>query len=149
MARGSTAYDLLGTIQTMVPPARYKQIFFQFMSFLDGIAYSADNDVSVERLATISTDDVVRYLHLKAFGTQHTTEEDNPPLCRYMELAYHKKAISYFMTLAGNRNPTRAVEVKNVLSKVKSYETHQYYLPPRHRTRSRYGQNGNRYIIKR
>ena len=95
---------------------QYKAMLFKFMSFLDGIAYSADNDtvdVSVERLGLITTDDVVHYLHFKAYGTQHPAEDDfnNPPLCCFVTLLYHKKAISYFLRLAGNSNATSALEV--------------------------------------
>jgi hypothetical protein len=90
-------------------------MLFKFMSFLDGIAYSADNDTvdfSVERLGSITMDDVVHYLHFKAYGTQHPAEDDfnNPPLCCFVTLLYHKKAISYFLRSA-------ALEVNNVISK--------------------------------
>lgn len=97
-------------------------MLFKFMSFLDGIAYSADNDTvdfSVERLGSITMDDVVHYLHFKAYGTQHPAEDvfNNPPLCCFVTLLYHKKAISYFLRSAGNSNATSALEVNNVISK--------------------------------
>ena len=104
------------SIQTMAPLVSNTKQCFKFMSFLDGIAYSADNDTvdfSVERLGLITTDDVVHYLHFKAYGTQHPAEDDfnNPPLCCFVTLLYHKKAISYFLRLAGNSNATSALEV--------------------------------------
>jgi hypothetical protein len=105
----------------------YKKLLYQFMSFLDGIPYSPTDDTitfSVERLASITADDIVRYFNFKAYGTQYPTEDDEntPPLCRSVTLLYHRKAISYFMKSAGTDSPTRSLEVKNVIKKVRSYE---------------------------
>lgn len=90
-------YMLRGKCYIGTSGFQYKAMLFKFMSFLDGIAYSADNDTFdfsvVERLGSITMDDVVHYLHFKAYGTQHPAEDDfnNPPLCCFVTLLYHKK----------------------------------------------------------
>jgi len=113
---------------------KYKCILASFMSFLHdrpvGSEYPRDHVHSMEVLAAITPNDVVRYMNLKAFGTTEPTRDANPKFARASSLAMDKKAISFFMP---NRdvwsvtrmegNPTRDAQVNDLIRCVKKKET--------------------------
>ena len=124
----------------MPAPKTYKSALFQFITFLEGITYSPDDDTvsfTSERLASITADDVVRYFNFKAYGTPEPRVNDLPKKCRSSTLSYHKKAISYFMPrqnmqwddIAQRGNPTRSAAVNKVIVEVKKHEVRGTGVP--------------------
>jgi hypothetical protein len=51
----------------------------------------------IEDLATITPDDVMRWMCLKCFGVEHPRLEDLPTLCRSSNLEVYKEALSWYM----------------------------------------------------
>ena len=124
----------------MPAPKTYKSALFQFITFLDGITYSPDDDTvsfTSERLASITADDVVRYFNFKAYGTPEPGPNDLPKKCRSSTLFFHKKAISYFMPrqnmqwddIARQGNPTRLAAVNKVIVEIKKHEVRGTRVP--------------------
>ena len=104
-------------------PEQYRPSLIKFMSFKDGRYYAKDHDFSTEELASITPQQIVRYMKLKVYGTPDPPPDANPTRGRSSSLAYMKKAISYFMPnhpmkynkLANPtvRNPTMSVAVND------------------------------------
>jgi hypothetical protein len=90
------------------------------------------NDIvsfSLERLISITTNDIVCYFNTMAYGTLYPTEDDpGPPLCFSSTLFYQKKTILYFVShqnmlwddLAHQGNPTKSTSVNKVIKGVKN-----------------------------
>jgi len=121
-------------------PKTYTSALYHFMSFLDGITYSPDNDTvnfSADRLASITADDVVRYFNFKAYGTTEPGVNDLPKLVRSSTILFHKKAISYFMPrqnmqwddFAHRGNPTKSTAVNKVIAEIKKHEVRGTGVP--------------------
>ena len=81
----------------MPTPPRYKAMFMQFMSYLDGIQYDKDHIFLQDRLILISDQDAGRYFKEKAYRMEDTAGNDCPSLCCSSTLEYIKKALSYSM----------------------------------------------------
>ena len=124
----------------MPTPKAYTSALYHFMSFLDGITYSPDDttvNFSADRLASITADDVVRYLNFKAYGTPEPGENDFPKLLRSSTILFQKKAISYFMPrqnmqwddLAHRGNPTKSTAVNKVIAEIKKHEVRGTGVP--------------------
>ena len=62
----------------MPTPPRYKAMFMQFMSYLDGIQYDKDHIFLQDRLILISDQDVVHYFKEKAYGMEDHAGNDCP-----------------------------------------------------------------------
>ncbi len=68
-------------------------------SFLENVMYTALHDVQNlnEHLLQVTDIDVYWYFCQKAYGTAEPGVGDAPTLCRLSTLAFHKKAISFYM----------------------------------------------------
>ena len=109
---------------------KYKAALARFMSFLHGRSennsYSPDHVHSVEALAAVSPNDVVRYMCLLAYGTTTPAPDANPVSRRGSTLHFDKKAISFFMpnrekwsVSRSEGNPTQSQEVNALIKRVK------------------------------
>ena len=100
------------------------------MTFKDQQHYDMETDFTQEQRAAIRPTDVERWMCLKVYGVPNPGPDDNPTLGRSSSLAYYKKALSYYMVnrlTAWNEisqvgNPTRSVEVNNLIKRVKKKE---------------------------
>ena len=115
----------------MSAPNGYLSSLVQFMSFLDGVTYTVHDEFTQDRLLEITDVDVVRYFTFKAYGLHEPPgADDYPTRCRANTLAFHKKALSWFMPRAnmvwddvsGRGNPTKSSAVNKFISKVKKHE---------------------------
>lgn len=112
---------------------QYKAVLASFMNFVHdrptGGEYSRDHEHSMEVLAAITPNDVLRYMNLKTFGTTDPPGDANPVSARANTLAVDKKAISFFMP---NRdkwsatrmegNPTQSMQVNSLIKRVRKKE---------------------------
>jgi len=77
----------------------------------------------------------------KAFGNPDPLEDANPTHCRSSTLEYYKKAISSYMpnrlsqwnALAQSGNPTRSIEVNDLMKKMKKKEVRKEGAPSKAR----------------
>jgi hypothetical protein len=92
--------------------------------------YENDYDFSNEELGAIKPSDVKRYMEKRAYGVENPPDHVNPNLARSTSVEFWKKAISYYMpnklmawnALAQQGNPTRSIEVNEVIKKMKKKE---------------------------
>jgi hypothetical protein len=105
----------------------------QFMSFMDGIEYTRNDNSHVfpqERLLEITDLDVVSYFNFKAYHNANPSPSNQPIYCRSSTLEYKKKAISSFLPrqnmpwddITQKGNPTRSKAVHHMIQKVKVHE---------------------------
>jgi hypothetical protein len=102
-------------------------------TFVHGLedVYEKDHIFSQEELAALMTpNDIKRWMCVKAYITAKPGVDDNSTLCRSTLLKFWKKAISFFMpnrlmswNVLGNvGNPTKSVEINNLIKAVKKKE---------------------------
>jgi hypothetical protein len=112
---------------------KYKCVLASFMSFihgrLEGNEYARDFVHSMEALAAVTPQDVLRYMNLKTFGTLSPSPDANPVGRRGATLGFDKKAISFFMpnrekwsVTRSEGNPTQSQEVNGLIKRVKKKE---------------------------
>ena len=80
-----------------LPPKEYASVLCQFLSFMDGITYSANDfnmAVSQAQLLEITDHDVASYLTFKAFGTPAPAADAYPTFGNTNDLLYQKKSLS-------------------------------------------------------
>ena len=108
----------------------YRAILVKFMSYMNDQEYENDYDFSNEELGAIKPSDVKRYMEKRAYGVENPPDHVNPNLARSTSVEFWKKAISYYMpnklmawnALAQQGNPTRSIEVNEVIKKMKKKE---------------------------
>ena len=112
---------------------RYKSTLVSFMRHRDSNAsYSIHTVFSSEELSSITPQEIVAWMKLTAFGRSDAGDDDVPTCGRSSTLAFHKKALSYFMpnkhlgwnTVSLSGNPTRSPEINNLIKRVKRHEVH-------------------------
>lgn len=117
---------------------RYRKILVKFMSHKDGAEYAIDHQFTNAELAAIVPNDIVRYMKLKGYGNADAdTETDHPTLGRSSALEYYKKALSFFIPMrnatwnpiALSGNPTRSVDVNELIKAVKKAEVRKQGKP--------------------
>ena len=110
---------------------RYKSMLISFMRHCDSNAsYSIHTVFSSEELSSIIPQEIVAWMKLPVFGCSDAGDDDFPSCGRSSTLAFHKKALSYFIPnkhLGWNRvslsgNPTRSPEVNNLIKHVRRHE---------------------------
>ena len=94
--------------------------------------YSIHTVFSSEELSSIKLQEIVAWMKLTAFGHSDAGDDDVPTCGRLNTLAFHKKALSYFMpnkhlgwnmvSLMGN--PTRSPEINDLIKWVRRHEVH-------------------------
>ena len=68
------------------------------MSYLDGVLYGMDSEISKERLNELEPEDLMRYFYFKTFGLEDPTDEEKQrPKLRSSCIEFWKKALSSFM----------------------------------------------------
>jgi hypothetical protein len=70
-----------------------------FMTFMNGIAYAKDHQFIQDTLASLTPDDLARWMCQKAYGTPEPNPDANPTQARSSSLHYWKKAISYYIPI--------------------------------------------------
>ena len=94
--------------------------------------YSIHTVFSSEELSSIKLQEIVAWMKLTAFGYSDAGDDDVPTCGRSNTLAFHKKALSYFMPnkhLGWNKvsltgNPTRSPEINDLIKWVRRHEVH-------------------------
>jgi len=115
----------------------YKKYLVEFMSFKDDAAYDEDHEFTQNELGQITPQQLKRWMCLKVFGDPDPGAGDRPTEGRSSSLEYYKKAISYFMpnkltpwnVFTNSGNPTRSVEVNELIKVVKKYEVRKQGKP--------------------
>ena len=95
-------------------------------------SYSIHTMFSSEELSSIKPQEIVAWMKLTAFGHSDAGDDDVPACGRSNTLAFHKKALSYFMpnkdlgwnTVSSTGNPTRSPEVNDLIKWVRHHEVH-------------------------
>jgi hypothetical protein len=106
------------------PPKEYAHTLYSMFSFLDNMTYTTLDDVQNldDRLLQVTDVDVHWYFCQKAYGTAEPGVGDAPTLCRLSTLAFHKKAISYFMPHNRKKegNPTKSHAMNKIIKEVEN-----------------------------
>jgi hypothetical protein len=123
----------------MAQPHRkdYYRHLVKFMSFRDGINYGNDAHFTPLQLDAITPAELVRYFCMKVYGIPEPGPNDNPTLGRHTSIEMAKKAISYYVPnklskwnpMAQNGNPTKSVEVNELIKRVKKKEVRKEGKP--------------------
>ena len=109
----------------------YKSTLVSFMRHRDSNeSYSIHTVFSREELSSIIPQEIVAWMKLTAFGHSDAGDDDVPTCGRSSTLAFHKKALSYFMpnkhlgwnTVSLSGNPTRSPEINDLIKRVKRHE---------------------------
>ena len=110
---------------------RYKATLVSFMRHHDSNAsYSLHTVFSSEELSSIKPQEIVAWMKLTVFGCSDVGDDDVPTCGRSNTLAFHKKALSYFMankhlgwnTVSLSGNPTRSPELTDLIKQVRHHE---------------------------
>jgi hypothetical protein len=114
------------------PPKEYAHSLYSMFSFLDNVEYTTLDDVQNlhERLLQVTDVDIYQHFCHKAYGTTEPGVGDAPSLCRSSTLAFHKKAISFYMPRARmiwdevrkEGNPTKSHAVNELIKEVEKHE---------------------------
>lgn len=123
--RSATTHAQEISIQ-ITAPWRLQRTTILLCAKIDGVDYNKDVVFSVERLSTVTLEEIVAYFNYRAYGTATLSENDNPTLTRSTSLYYWKKAISYHMPnkhipwneLSKMGNPTKSVQVNEMIQAV-------------------------------
>jgi hypothetical protein len=97
------------------------------MTFVNDEEYDKEHVFSQDELAPLTPADVLRWMCQQAYGTPEPGPDANPTHARSSTLMFWKKAISFFMpnrlmpwnAISGQGNPTRSIEVNEMIKKVK------------------------------
>jgi HEPN domain-containing protein len=100
------------------------------MSFRNGQAYAQNSEFTDNQLAEITPNDLARWFCLKAYGVADPAPNANPTVGRSSSLEFYKKAISYYMpnrlsawdVISNTGNPTRSIEINELLKRIKKKE---------------------------
>ena len=109
---------------------QYRAVLLSVMNY----SFSTDHDKAYsftqEELLALRPNHIRRYMCFKVYGVPDPGDGDNPMEGRSSSLEYYKKAISYFMpnkliawdAQLERGNPTRSVEVNELIKLVKKKE---------------------------
>jgi hypothetical protein len=117
--------------------AIYKPTLVSMMSYLDSVQYDKDHTFTDVQLGLVTAADVLRWMNVKTFGIPDPPLDANPTLARSNSIKYWKKALSFFMPnrlMAWNRltnqgNPTRSIEINDLIKRVKKKEVCKQGVP--------------------
>ena len=119
-----------------IPPlqgvaARYKSTLDNLLSFVHNTPqYPINKTYTKGELRALTPENVLHWMNVKTFGVADPPLDANPISARSNSLAFWKKAISFFMpnrlsvwTSGRNEgNPTRSIDVNNLIKRVKKKE---------------------------
>jgi hypothetical protein len=127
--------DDLEIAPSTIPPLQgvaltYKSTLDSVLSFVHHTEYSRDKTYTKGELRALTPENILHWMNLKAFGVTDPPADANPISARSNSLSFWKKAISFFMpnrlmvwTSGRNEgNPTRSIEVNNLIKRVKKKE---------------------------
>ena len=130
-------------VASTIPPlqgvaVQYKVTLDHLMSFVHGIDYGRDHTYTKGELRALTPLDVLRWMNVKTFGDPDPAVDANPTSARSNSLEYYKKAISHFMPnrliawVSGRNegNPTRSVEINNLIKRVRKKEVRKQGVAP-------------------
>ena len=108
----------------------YKSTLDNLMSYIRGREFARDYVYTDEELCTLTPTNILQWMNVKTFGTPNPPVDANPISARSSSLQYWKKAISFFhpnrlMEWSSGRNegnPTRSIEINNLIKRVKKKE---------------------------
>ena len=108
----------------------YAPYLRRFMEWKDGHEYEPGTQFTNAQLLEIRPNHVVRYMRLKAYGTEQPGADDRPIHRRASGLEFIKKAISFFMPNQNAKwnvehesgNPTMSVAVNQLIKAIKKEE---------------------------
>ena len=139
-ATNSTAFalDTMPPAQDPIPahPA-YHAYLVELMGFIDDDTYHRDQLFTPVDLIHITPVQVKRWMCKKVYGSPDPAPTDRPVYGRSSSLEFYKKAISHYMPLRlqpwnpirSEGNPTRSVEVNDLIKKVKKAEVRKQGKP--------------------
>ncbi len=106
----------------------YHSVLIHLMTFVNpGEAYNKDHVFTQAKLAPLTPVDVRRWMCQRAYGTPEPGPAANPTEAQSSSLSFWKKPISFFMpnrimpwnAVSAQGNPTRSIEVNNLIKRVK------------------------------
>ncbi|ETP00324.1 hypothetical protein F441_22259 [Phytophthora nicotianae CJ01A1] len=132
MAYGETVVETMpsGNDSSENLQSRYKPALVAFMSFKDGVNYSADMNFSEQARLNITPELLCRWMNHRAYGSEQPTKDMKPTHARSSTLELYKKAISSFMprltipwdNVRHEGNPTRSEAINQLIKTVKRFE---------------------------
>jgi hypothetical protein len=120
---------------------KYFSYLCQRFSLKDGMIYDKHHGFDKTHLLTLQPRDVRAFFNLKAFDTVNPGADTTPKQGRSSSLMFYEKAIRYFMPnkliscqiKSGIGNPTRSIEVNNLVKKVQKMEVRKQGKEPQAR----------------
>ena len=109
----------------------YFRVLVEFMNFMHpGENFNKATVFTQAQLLAIQPDDVKQWMCQKVFGMRDPTPDDYPTQGRSSSLEHYKKCLSYYMpnrlmqwnVATGTGNPTRSVQVNELIKWVKKLE---------------------------
>ena len=99
-----------------------------------------DCEFSREELASLRPNDTLGWMCQQTFGTPDPGRDANPTNARSSAIAFWKKAISFHMpnklmpwnVITSSGNPTKSIEVNDLIKRVKKRRCENKGLNPRH-----------------
>ncbi|ETP22302.1 hypothetical protein F441_04352 [Phytophthora nicotianae CJ01A1] len=88
--------------------SRYKSALVAFMSFKDGVNYSADMNFSEQARLNITPEQLCRWMNHRAYGSEQPTKDMKPTHAR--------------SSILDEGNPTRSEAVNQLIKTVKRFE---------------------------
>ena len=115
--------------------SRYKSVLCDVMTFMHGRdpPYGKEKEFTDEELIELQPTTIVGWMCLKVYGTSQPSATDLPSKGRSSSLEYYKKALSWYMpnklqawdVMSGRGNPTRSINVNQLIKVVKKREVRQ------------------------
>ena len=122
-------------VPSTIPPlegvaVHYKATLDNLVSLVHGRQYRRNKSYTKGELRALTPTNILQWMNTKTFGVADPPTDANPTLARGNSLAYWKKAVSFFMPnrlipwVSGRNegNPTRSIEVNNLIRRVKRKE---------------------------
>jgi hypothetical protein len=108
----------------------YKSTLDNLMSYIEHRDFARDYVYNDAELCVITPQHILEWMNMKTFGIPNPPVDANPISARSSSLQYWKKAISFFhpnrlMEWSAGRNegnPTRSIEINNLIKQVKKKE---------------------------
>jgi Transcriptional activator of glycolytic enzymes len=130
-------------VASTIPPLQgvalqYKSTLDNLLSFVHNQDYTRDKTYTKGELRALTPHHILQWMNLKAFGVTDPALDANPTLARANSLEYWKKALSFFMPnrlivwVSGRNegNPTRSLEVNNLIKRVRKKEVRKQGVAP-------------------
>ena len=122
-------------------PLAYKAALAGVMLYKHRVKYPNNHEFTREELAALTSNDLVGFMNMRAFGMVMPGPNNKPSHCQSSSLEYWKKAISFFMPnknhqwneMTNSGNPTRSQDVNDLIKRVKRFEIRKQGAEPQAR----------------